>query len=101
MTNKRTAHMSEHGKYTIFAVPTTRTPRRCCEVHEVRFILKNVSLCSNATGWPEGLYGLPNAMPLNGCPANSTINWKTGTLYNSLRAGSHLGAHARAAKSEY
>lgn len=31
------------------------------------------------TGWPEGLYGLP--MALAGCSANSTINWKTGTLY--------------------
>ncbi|XP_020622696.1 BTB/POZ domain-containing protein 6-like [Orbicella faveolata] len=31
------------------------------------------------TGWPEGLYGLP--MALTGCSANSTINWKTGTLH--------------------
>ena len=31
------------------------------------------------TGWPEGLYGLP--MAKSGCPADSSIKWKTGTLY--------------------
>jgi len=43
------------------------------------------------TGWPEGLYGLP--MALNGCPANSTINWKTGTLYQGLEDTNQQTSH--------
>ena len=31
------------------------------------------------TSWPEGRYGLP--MATSGCPADSSIIWKTGILY--------------------
>ena len=44
------------------------------------------------TGWPEGLYGLPKAV--NGCPADSSINWKTGTLYQDCEDTNPQTSHS-------
>lgn len=45
----------------------------------IAFLSLFPSLYIGMISWPEGLYGLP--MAINGCPVDSSINWKTGTLY--------------------